>query len=169
MWKFIKRTFQVIAVLTVFGIVALVGYGNSERLATDMVFLSCNTVNANAIEGSDDRILEAVLENHTRTVVGRLRKDWIRNQVLLNWVDDHNISEDGLEETRRLNIEVDNYNGYVWSGKIRRSFNRETLLYRVEYENRGYWVERQCFITEKENFEKLRMKNANETKAKQKI
>ena len=169
MWKFIKRTFQIIAACIVVGIVALVGHSNSERLATDMVFLSCNIIDANSIEGNDNRILQSVKKTHGVNILGRLKKDWIRSEVLLNWIDDDAQSEDGLLKTVRLKIEVDKYTGYNWSGKVRRTFNRETLLYRIEYEKSGYWVERQCSITPKNIFEKLRKKMANETKAKQNI
>ena len=169
MWKFIKRTFQVIAVLVAAGIVALFMYGNSERLATDMVYLSCDIIDANAIEGNDERILDAVRKSHGRNILGRLKKDWIKNEVLLNWIDDDNKSENGLNDTERLKIEVAQYTGYNWSDEVRRTFNRETLLYRIEYENSGYWVERQCYITQKDSFEKLRKEMSDKTKAKQKI
>ena len=169
MWKFIKRTLQVIAALVVLAIIAFVGYGNSERLATAMVYLSCDITAANAIDGNDDRILQSVLKVHDRNVLGCLKKDWIRNEVLLNWIDVDGESENGLNDTERLRIEVKQYTGYNWSKKVRRSFNRENLLYRIEYEEGNYWVERQCYITQKNSFEKLRKEMADKTKAKQKI
>ena len=153
MWKFIKRTFQVIAVLIVLSIVGLGAYANSERLATDMVYLSCTISDANGLTQDDNRILPTVKKTQKITNQARLRKDWIQNKVLLNWVDNHNEHENGLEPTRSLNINVGEYWGYD-RNENKRTFNRETLRYRVEY--RGFWVERACQKITKTEFEKNR-------------
>ena len=169
MWKVFKRAVQLSAALVIFGIGVFLVAEKSEVFATDMVYLSCDIIDANAIEGEDEQILDAVIKNHVRSILGRLKKDWVKNEVLLNWIDHDSRSENGLQDTVRLKIEVGQYTGYNWSGKVRRTFNRETLLYRVDYEKSGYWVERQCYISQKDSFEKLRKQMAIITKAKQKI
>ena len=107
-------------------------------------------------------------------IVGRLRDDWIQDKVLLNWVADRGNSEDGIETTHRLNVSTNTYSGYSYSDKIKRTFDRDTLLYTWErkdtsYGQVEYWLTRKCVKVPKNIFEKLRKKSAEATKAKQKI
>ena len=169
MWKFIKRTFQVIVVLIVLGIVALVAHMNSDRLASDMAFLSCPIIAANRLDTPDTTFLEAI-KNRDRENKPylRLRKDWIRGEIILNWIADVSYSEDGLQGTQRLKTSVTEYSGRDWVEKETRSINRETLIYRLEIDNL-YWVERQCVPISKQEFNKAVNAVSTATKAKQKI
>ena len=170
MWKFVKRTLQVIAGLIILGIIAIAGYANSERLSYDMVYLSCAITDANGMTEDDDRIRPAVLEHWGPTNQARLRKDWIRGKVLLNWIDTHGDGdqENGLQNTVSMNISVQEYSAFDWVDKVTRKINRETLVYRIEYADR-YWMERKCKKITKPMFEKIREVITIQIKAKQKI
>ena len=170
MWKFVKRTLQVIAGLIILGIIAIAGYANSERLSYDMVYLSCAITDANGMTEDDDRIRPAVLEHWGPTNQARLRKDWIRGKVLLNWIDTHGDSdqENGLQNTVSMNISAQKYSASDWLDKIKRTIDRETLVYRAEYKD-AYWIERKCKKTTKSEFEAIREIITTQIKAKQKI
>lgn len=169
MWKSVKRILWATACLIAVGVAGVVSYANSERLAYDIAHLSCVVSDANGLTSKDARILPKVRKQQPSRNYARLRKDWLQGVVLLNWVDTRNTSERGLEPTRRLKIEVDKYTGRDWSRNVTRSFDRETLQYRVEYTDANYWVEQSCVLVPKTRFEDVRQKNAAETKAKQKI
>ncbi|MDC3003181.1 hypothetical protein OAZ20_03750 [Paracoccaceae bacterium] len=169
MWKFIKRTVQLIAALIVVGIVAWVGYENSARLATDIAFLSCPVTDAERLNVVDTNFREP-MKNRDREEkpYTRLQKDWIRGEIILNWIADVSESEDGLQGAKRLKESVTEYSGYDWGHKANRSINRETLIYRLEVED-NYWVERQCVPISKQEFNKAVDAVTTATKAKQKI
>ena len=170
MWKFVKRTLQVIAGLIILGIIAIAGYANSERLSYDMVYLSCAITDANGMTEDDDGIRPAVIKHFGPRSQARLRKDWVRGKVLLNWIDTHGDGdqENGLENTVSMNISVQEYSAFDWVEKVTRTINRETLVYRVEYGDK-YWVERKCKKTTKSEFEAIREIITTQIKAKQKI
>jgi hypothetical protein len=135
---------------------------NSEKFATDMVYLECTI----------DEISKEELAFRNMTY-GRLRDDWINDKVLLNWVAIAGRAENGLSGTIKLNVSTTRYFGYDYSDKAQRTFDRDTLKYsRVVESSTGEterWHTRQCEIIEKRVFEAERKKSAAATKAKQKI
>lgn len=169
MWNFIKRTLQVIAVLIALGILAVVTHENSDRLATDMAFLSCPVTAAERLDKPNNTFLDTV-KNRDREAKPyiRLQKDWIRGEIILNWIASVSQSEDGLQGAKRLKTSVSEYSGRDWAQKASRSINRETLLYRIEVDD-VYWVERQCVPISKQEFNKAVEAVSAATKAKQKI
>lgn len=169
MWKFIKRTLQIITALVIVGIFALVGYENSSRLAMDMAFLSCPVKNAQRLDNPDQNFL-ATIKSRAReqNPYVRLQRDWIRGEVILHWIADISQSENGLQGAKRLQSFVNEYSGYDWIDRADRSINRETLVYRLEVKDK-YWVERKCATISKQKFYDAVQAVANATKAKQKI
>ena len=114
------------------------------------------------------------MKTQRRVLVGRLRKDWINDVVLLNWVARKGKTETGLEETQRLQIKTDKYSGFNYTRKVARSFDRDTLVYTLERRNfstdpASFWLKRRCSIITSRTFESLRKKSEDATKAKQKI
>ena len=94
---------------------------------------------------------------------------------MLNWIAEDGTSENGLETTQPLAISVSNYSGFDYLNSVRRTIDRESLIYRLTKEASSidktieYYVERQCRIIDKEIFDAKRLKSAEATKAKQKI
>ena len=66
-------------------------------------------------------------------IVGRLREDWIKDRALLNWVADTGTDENGLNSTVRLRINTNSYSGYHYEHKAQRTFDRDTLVYTIEW------------------------------------
>ena len=163
MVKFFKRTLYVILGLIALGAAWLYVELNSEKFATDMVYLECTI----------DEISEGGRRDRPKMAYARLRDYWINDKVLLNWVAMTGTAEDGLESTTRLDVSTNYYSGYDYSSKIKRTFDRDTLKYtRVVKSSAGEterWRTRQCVIIEKRVFEAERKKSAAATKAKQKI
>ena len=165
MVKFFKRTLYVILGIIALGAAWLYVELNSEKFATDMVYLECTI----------DEVSDLDQRNRRKVIHGRLRDDWINDKVLLNWVADGGDAENGLNNTRKLNVSTKYYSGYDYSNKAKRTFYRETLEYRLEVKKSSsvseneYWHTRQCEIIEKRVFEAERRKSAAATKAKQKI
>ena len=165
MVKFFKRTLYVILGLIALGAAWLYVESNSEKFATDMVYLAC----------SIDEISEGGRRDRPKMAYGRLRDDWINDKVFLNWVARAGTAEDGLESTKKLYVSTNYYSGYDYSGKIKRTLNRDTLEYLFEMKKDSsvgeteWWETRKCVIIEKRVFEAERKKSAAATKAKQKI
>ena len=164
MVKFFKRTLYVILGLIALGATWAYVETNSEKFATDMVYLACTI----------DEISDLEKRNRRKVIHGRLRDDWINDKVLLNWVAMTGTAEDGLESTTRLDVSTNYYSGYNYSSKVKRTFDRDTLKYWREVKKSSvgeveYWWSRQCEIIEKRVFEAERKKSAAVTKAKQKI
>jgi|TARA_B110000977_G_C11046785_1_gene480834 hypothetical protein len=162
MVKFFKRTLYVIFGLIALGVTWTYAELNSEKFATDMVYLEC-TLN----EISKEELA------YGNMPYGRLRDDWINDKVLLNWVASAGRAENGLSKTIKLNVSTTQYSGYDYSDKAQRTFDRDTLKYRrVVKSSAGEterWHTRKCIIIEKRVFEAERKKSAAATKAKQKI
>ena len=164
MLKFFKRTLYVILGLIALGAAWLYVESNSEKFATDMVYLEC-TIS----EFSDGK-----RRYSGKVIHGRLRDDWINDKVLLNWVAGVGEAENGLQSTIKLKVSTNYYYGYDYSDNVQRSFDRDTLKYVWESKKSSageieYWHSRQCEIIEKRVFEAERKKSAAATKAKQKI
>jgi hypothetical protein len=164
MVKFFKRTLYVILGIIALGAAWLYVELNSEKFATDMVYLECTI----------DEVSDLDQRNRRKVIHGRLREDWINDKVLLNWVADGGDAEDGLERTKKLSVRTDYYIGYDYKDKVRRTFNRDTLEYSWELERSSAdeiadWYTRKCVISEKRVFQAERKKSAAATKAKQKI
>ena len=170
MWKFVKRTLQVIAGLIILGIIAIAGYANSERLSYDVVYLSCVITDANGLITESDALRPSVIKHHGPITHVRLRKDWIRGKVLFNWIGERGVrdQENGLENTVSMNISPQKYSASDWLDKVKRTIDRETLVYRAEYKD-AYWIERKCKKTTKSEFEAIREIITTQIKAKQKI
>ena len=101
--KFIKRAVLLILLLVALGVAALVVQSNSEKLARDMVFLRCEE--PFSFGGTADQAEQKLrMKTQRRVIVGRLRKDWINDVVLLNWVASKGKTETGLQETQRLQM-----------------------------------------------------------------
>lgn len=172
MWKFIKWALLSLLGLILLGIGALIIDVNSEKLSSDMVFLKCGLPN-NYGGTADKTSIEAFMKNQRTELIGRLRKDWIKGKVLLNWVSTSGETESGLGSTKKLSISTDRYSGYSYFEDTQRTFNRETLVYTLEQkkynEEAQVWLQRNCTKTTKAIFERVRKKSADATKAKQKI
>lgn len=173
MWLFVKRAFLLIMLLIVTGIGYLIALENSENFAVDMAFLECTRSEIGG--NSDQRVLDAVEKAQRKIIYGKLQKDHLQNRVLLTWVADQGESESGLSTSHSLRISVSNYSGFDYLSSVRRTIDRESLIYRLTKEVSSidktieYHVERQCQIIDREIFESNRLKSANATKAKQKI
>lgn len=173
MVKFFKRILYVILGLIALG--ATWGYvrSNSESLSTDIAYLECalsDYSNASLTDEYRERIAVAKTEKQ----FGRLRKDWINDSVLLNWVAREGKSESGLEPLKWLSVNTNNYSGYDFTERVQRTFDRDTLLYTWErkqnsFDKPDFWRTHNCEIIEKRVFEAERKKSAAATKAKQKI
>ena len=173
MIKFLKRTFYVILGLIALGGAWLYVFLNSDKLAKDIAYLECSLHEVGS-DTKDKLFLDQFRSAYSKNIVGRLRDDWIKDKVLLNWVADGGKSEDGIETTHRLNVSTNTYSGYSYSDKTKRTFDRDTLLYTWERQDTSYgqveyWLTRKCVKVPKNIFEKLRKKSAEATKAKQKI
>lgn len=173
MWVFIKRAFLLICLLIFTGIGYLIALENSEKFAVDMAFLECPRSEIGG--SSDQRLLDAVERVQQPILFGRLKKDYLQGKVLLNWIAEDGTSENGLETTQPLAISVSNYSGFDYLNSVRRTIDRESLIYRLTKEASSidktieYYVERQCKIIDKGVFDAKRLKSAEATKAKQKI
>ncbi|MDA9939748.1 hypothetical protein N9C37_04690 [Planktomarina temperata] len=173
MIKFLKRTFYVILGLIALGSAWLYVYSNSGKFATDIAYLECSLRDVGS-DAKDKRFLDNVRTAYSDNAVGRLANDWIKGKVLLNWIADEGETEDGLSSTIKLSTSTSSYAGYSYSTDIRRTFNRNTLLYTWQ-KKEGYngkvifWMTRQCVIIDKRIFEAKRKKSADATKANQKI
>ncbi|MDA8830405.1 hypothetical protein OAO82_01550 [bacterium] len=173
MIKFLKRTFYVILGLIALGGAWLYVYLNSDQFAKDIAYLEC-TMHELGTGSLTEKQGKQFANSRRPKIVGRLRDDWIQDKVLLNWVADRGTSEDGMEPTHKLNVSTNTYSGYSYSDKIKRTFDRDTLLYTYEMQDTSYgqveyWLTRKCVKVPKNIFEKLRKKSAEATKAKQKI
>lgn len=169
MWKFIQRTLQAIVVFIALGIIVFVADKNSDRLASDLAFLSCPVTAAERLDKPSNTFFDTVKnQDWEAKPYIRLRKDWIRGEIILDWVAPVSQSENGLQGAKRLKMSVSEYSGRDWAEKASRSINRETLLYRVEFDD-AYWVERECVPISEQEFNKAVYAVSAATKAKQKI
>lgn len=169
MWKFIKRSLQVIGLLIIIGTGAGLSYRFSENFATDLAFLSCPAFDAKRLDMDSPNFFKTIQSKEfEKKPLLRLKKDWMRGEVILNWIALVGKSENGLQPAKRLKVSVTNYSGYDWTQKVRRTLNRETLVYTGNY-GEEYWVKRQCSRINKQTFEKARRAIVLETKARQKI
>ena len=171
MLRFIKRSLLVILALIISGIVGIVGYLNSEKFATTMVSLRCSYKSADTPE-----MFREYRDAYGVTAHAQLRQDFLKDIIYLNFIDENAKSENGLQPTLKLKKTVNFYYGeeYVsYEKRINRFFNRETLEYTREMKNQSgeivTWLKADCFRIENSQFERLRAKFANKTKAKQKI
>ena len=182
MVKFLKRTLYVILAFIALSATSLYMYSNSDKFAKDIVYLECILDGV----GSDTRekgSLDALRNTKKGILIGKLRKDWIKDKVLLNWVADEGTTEHGLEGTQKLGVGIRTYSGYITSSLVSRSFDRNTLVYtwkrmlrdrgnifdEFDLEEVDYWITRKCVIVDESVFETERKKSAAATKAKQKI
>ena len=173
MWKIIKRTLLVVVALIALGIGYLVAYDNSEKLAKTMVSLECELADTDL----DAKFIE---EHHDLVLFARLKRDWLKNRVLLNFIESEaGDSESGLKKTIVLRENVGSYSGYAYVKSdlyAHRSIDRNSLIYRREA-RRGSsktselfnWIERKCKIIPNQKFDKLRDNSAASTKEMQKI
>ena len=132
MWLFIKRAFLLIIVLIAAGIGYLIALENSEKFAVDMAFLECTRSEIGG--NSDQRVLDAVEQAQRKIIYGKLQKDHLQNRVLLTWVADQGESESGLNTSQSLRISVSNYSGFDYLMSVRRTIDRESLIYRLTKE-----------------------------------
>jgi len=173
MIKFLKRTFYVILGIIALGGVWLYVDSSSEKFAKDIAYLEC-TPHELGTGSLTEKQGKQFAKSSRPKIVGRLRDDWIKDKVLLNWVTEGGTSEDGLETTHKLNVSTNNYSGYSYSDEVQRTFNRDTLRYtwekkKTSFGQAEYWLTRKCVKVQKNVFENLRKKSAEATKAKQKI
>jgi hypothetical protein len=171
--RFLKRTLYVILVLIAAGIAFAVAVSNSDKLATNLAYLEC-TLDEQGLDKLSPEGASQVVKLTRSKIAGRLRNDWIDGKVLLNWVAKAGTTENGLDPTQELTISTNSYTGWSYSDQAQRTFNRDTLLYRMEAKETyigevKYWTTRKCVIIDKKVFEMLRKKSAEATKAKQKI
>jgi len=125
-----------------------------------------------SLSAEEAKMFMDVDKKRPKKVMGRLRDDWAKNKVLLNWVSFGGTNESGLGDTLYLDVSPTLYSGYISNSQ--RTFNRDTLEYlrEVKQSSEGdaiYWHTRKCVIIEKRVFEAERKKSAAATKAKQKI
>lgn len=170
MWLFIKRAFLLIILLIAAGIGYLIAYENSEKFSTTIASLECTLNNASEGYFVEARDLWGI------TNYAQLKRDPLKSNVYLYWLDKNEQSENGLEPRKILKQNVNFYYGeqYIeYDHRVYRTFNRETLEYRREERNENgqvqNWITRGCVIVPNDHFEKLRIKSAKATKAKQKI
>jgi|TARA_B110000971_G_scaffold3643_1_gene3741 hypothetical protein len=175
MIKFLKNTSYVFLIIIGLGVAFLVVDANSNKLAIDTAFLECTLQEINSDKWNENEEVIVAMKTITPLkVMGRLRNDWIDDKVLLNWVADAGMAEDGLETTRTLNKTIHNYTGLSFDGIVQRTFDRDSLIYTKEIMDTSFnEVEvreiRKCAIIDKSVFEAERKKSAAVTKAKQKI
>ena len=170
MGKFIKRTLQSILGLIVLIIVMALAYNYSEKFAIHKVALECRK--ANVIE---DQL--GIGDWYSDVIVGSLRKDYIRGKILLNWVNNGAVKENGLNDTISLKESSTVYQGvkYDTNKTIKRILDRNTLKYNMtitdkSYPSKGFTeIERFCKIIPRSLFEQKRKEMADATKKKQKI
>lgn len=170
MLKFIKRLMLFILALALILAVALYIYVNSERFAPPIASLRCSLTAA-----SDNDYLRY---KKSLGMIGyaQLRRDPFKDVIYLYWLAEAGKSENGLNQAKRLNESVSQYSGidYIdYETRVRRSFDRQTLEYRREVLNQNNqitsWMTRYCILISDDAFERLRLKSAEATKAKQKI
>jgi hypothetical protein len=170
MAKALKRIFMafMLLVLLAAGYIAALTY--SDELATDVAYLECALIKADGVGMTFDKAFEL----WGPVGYARLQKNWIEQRIVLHWVDDENLSEDGLSSPIYLHESTLQYSGYDYEDRRYRSFNRETLVYRSEAREMsgspGLWYfERQCKTISKDLFEAKRLRHANQTLSRQKI
>lgn len=170
--KFVRRTLYVILAVVVILVAYVLTISNGSKLALNMAYLKCTTLEAGGDFASTKD--ERAFRLRSPTSIGRLQKDWVNDRVLLNWVADAGEEEDGLQPTVSLSIEVDEYSGWRHDDNVQRTFDRATLIY--TWQNKAsrssdviYWKTRQCELIDKGTFEAERKKSADATTAQQKI
>ena len=170
MWKIIKIILLIPLVLIVLGIGWFIVRESSQSFATNIAYLSCVLKDANDLNEDDPKVWTAVKKAQRNVIHGNLRRDWIKGQVLLNWVARDGEEEDGLGDTRVLNISTKHYSGRDGYGDEAdyRSIDRETLVYRLTVDG-NYWIDRQCSKVSKAEYENKRKASEAATKAKQNI
>lgn len=170
--KYVKRIFVVIFALIALVIAWVQVQDNSELFASDMVHLRCTTIDVGG-EFSTPAVRDAYFKDKP-IILGRLQEDWIRDRVLLQWIADEDVSEDGLEGIKTLITSVQAYSGWDFEGKVQRTINRNTLVYYQEFKEYSssttkWWKKRQCEVIDKSVFEEQRRKVVAATIAAQKI
>ena len=122
MWKFIKRTLQVIAALIVVSIGYLLIDANSEVFATDVAYLECT------LDKASPDYFNKIKDVHGLVGYARIQKDHIKDTALLTWLDIDGDSETGTDPTIKMYISSNKYSSKTMN--ITRSFDRNTLRYR---------------------------------------
>jgi hypothetical protein len=170
MLKFIKRLMLLLLALAMFLTGALFVYINSENFASPIASLRCSLSAASAND------YDTYKKSFGLISYAQLRRDPFKGVVYLYWLADAGESEDGLQRAMRLKESVSQYSGIDYRDyetRIRRSFDRQTLEYRREFLNQNNqitsWMTRKCVLISDDAFERLRVKSADATKAKQKI
>ena len=192
-----RRTLYVILAVVVLFVAFVFTVSNGSMLALNMAYLRCTTLETGGDFAStkDERAFR--FERPTtfgqikmggdfastkgerafrpeRPIFGRLKKDWVNNRVLLNWVADVGEKEDGLESTLSLSIHVDQYSSYGIFDKVQRNLDRATLIYTWKKRDSVSldviaWTTRQCELIDKTTFEAQRKKVADATITQRKI
>jgi hypothetical protein len=174
MAKILKRIFTVfmLLVLLVAGCITVLIF--SDELATDVAYLECPLIKAAGEVDGASMTFDRAISIWSPVSYARLRKNWIEQRIVLHWVEDENVSEDGLSKPYHLEESTLAYSSYEYSSQRFRSFSRETLIYRHEYREMPtsaatWYFERQCTTISKDIFEAKRLRHAKQTLARQKI
>jgi len=168
MGKFIKRSLQLILGLIILILGVGFAYLNSEKFAVHKVALQCSspTVTAKNIDMSD---------YPQRQLFGSLRKDYLNNKMLLNWVAEVDQSQNGLQQTRIMTENITYYQSTSFKGGLKtiRTINRNDLTYVKETTESSRDINirvlRYCTEIPRSLFEQKRKEVADATKKKQKI
>ena len=133
----LKRVLYLFLGLSTLGIITFITLElmqqNSHKFATNIAFLECTLQEVSSDKHEQD-FLDAVKADVPLKTFARLNKDWIKGgSILLNWVAQVGLSEDGLKRTQTLEENINNYSGSL--GVDEHSFNRGTLLYTRVFAN----------------------------------
>jgi hypothetical protein len=174
MAKALKRIFMLFMLLifSVAGYIIALTY--SDELATDVAHLECALVKADGEYHGNVMDFDLAMRIWGPVGYARLRNNWIQQRIVLHWVDDQNMSEDGLEGPIYLVESTLAYSGYDYLSQRFRRFDRETLIYRSESQENSsaeasWYFERQCKTISKNLFEEKRMMHVDQTLSRQKI
>lgn len=134
----LKHVLYLLLGLSALGITTLIALEliqeNSHKFATNIAFLECTLQEVSSDKHEQD-FLDAVKADAPLKTFARLNKDWIKGgSILLNWVAQVGLSEDGLKRTQTLRENINNYSGSLDVSDTH-SFNRGTLLYKRVFAN----------------------------------
>lgn len=172
--KIIKTLSALMIFILIGPAVYLFANAYSEIFAQDIAYLECKLETAGNSEGASLEAFMEVKRVYGDVAFAHIQRDWIKDNILLNWIEDDNTSENGLQDTVYLSEQVLSYSGLDLATSIKRSFDRETLRYRWEKvaalrDISGYWFERSCRIISRGTFEVLRRQAADGTAERQNI